>query len=365
MKVAIFLISNGFSGAERVAYNLINSLRKLNIEVQLILNNEILKYYLTLKDKRIKINNLGNCLGNNLLYNRIKIIKPKNKLKEILKREKFDIISTHMIISPEFYKIVFSNKIPHILTFHGSEIKSFIESKRILYKILFKPILSSVFLKSNLLISVSHHQIQNLPEKYKKKTVVIPNGVDSKIFKPIKSIKQKKNIILFIGKFVELKGIREILSVAKQLPQYEFWFVGQGPLAKEIKGTNINNLGFKSTEGLVKLYNRATICIAPSHRESFGLVGLEAMSCSRSVIATPLGFSEYIKNGKDGIIIPARDEKALKDAIIDLMKNPAKRKRIEKNARKKALKYSWDKIAKQYLKVFKEVIKENKKQNEQ
>jgi len=73
-----------------------------------------------------------------------------------------------------------------------------------------------------------------------------------------------------------------------------------------------------------------------------------------------LGFSEYIENGKDGIIIPAKDEKALKNAIINLMENTPKRKKLEKNARKKALKYSWSKVAKQYLKVFREVIKENK-----
>ena len=112
-----------------------------------------------------------------------------------------------------------------------------------------------------------------------------------------------------------------------------------------------------TTEELVKLYNQATICIFPSYRESFGLVGLEAMSCGRAVIATPLGFSEYIENGKDGIIIPAKDENALKNAIVDLMTNEKKRKMLEKNARKKALKYSWDKIARQCLNVFREVIK--------
>lgn len=39
------------------------------------------------------------------------------------------------------------------------------------------------------------------------------------------------------------------------------------------------------------------------------------------------------------------------------MKNPKKIKLLEKNARNKALKYSWDKIAEQYLKVFKEVAR--------
>jgi len=85
------------------------------------------------------------------------------------------------------------------------------------------------------------------------------------------------------------------------------------------------------------------------------------MACGKAVIATPLGFSEYIENGKDGIIIPAKDEKSLKDAIVDLMTNEKKRKMLEKNARKKALKYSWDNVAKQYMRVFKEVLRESEK----
>ena len=100
------------------------------------------------------------------------------------------------------------------------------------------------------------------------------------------------------------------------------------------------------------------ICVLPSYYESFGITGLEAIACQRAVIATPLGFSEYIENGKDGIIIPAKDEGALKNAIVDLMTNEKKRKKLEKNARKKALKYSWDKVAKKYLEIYKLVIKE-------
>ena len=197
-------------------------------------------------------------------------------------------------------------------------------------------------------------------EKYKKKTIIIPNGVDSQIFKPLSNVKQKKNVILFAGRFIDIKGVKELVNVSKQLPQYEFWFVGSGSLAETIKGNNVKNLGFKTTEELVNLYNQSTICVFPSHREGFGLVGLEAMACGRAVIATPLGFTEYIENGKDGIIIPAKDEGVLKNAIVDLMTNPAKRKKLEINARKKALKFSWDEVAKKYIEVYKKVIAENK-----
>jgi glycosyltransferase involved in cell wall biosynthesis len=171
-------------------------------------------------------------------------------------------------------------------------------------------------------------------------------------------VKQKENIILFAGRYIDWKGINEMINVAKQLPQYEFWFAGQGPLDNKIKGNNIKNLGFKTTKELVKLYNQATICIYPSWHEPFGNVAREAMACQKAVIATPKGFSETIENGKDGIIIPAKDEDALKNAILDLMTHEKKRKMLEKNARKKALKYSWDKVAEKYYQLCKEAVRD-------
>jgi len=356
MKIGIVLISEKFSGGEKFVYELINKL-SVNKELGIILfiNKNIVKYYATLNNIRIiKLNELNT--KNGLLYN-LSLIKIKKQI-----RKYFNILDLFLLNLEGSFRIsnnLESKKMLPVL--HGGEVNNLLNNFSFRYKIFTKPKITKILDKALKIISVSHHQIQNLPEKYKKKTIVIPNGVDSNILKPLKNIKQKKNVILFIGRFIELKGIKEILAIAKQLPQYEFWFAGQGPLENLINLPNTENLGFKTSKELVKLYNQATICIFPSHREGMPLVGLEAMSCERAVIATPLGFSEYIENGKDGIIIPAKDEKSLKTAIVDLMKNPAKRKKIEKNARKKALKYSWDKIARQYLKVFKNFIRKHKK----
>ena len=52
-----------------------------------------------------------------------------------------------------------------------------------------------------------------------------------------------------------------------------------------------------------------------------------------------------------------KNEKALKEAIVKLMTNEKLRKKLEINARKKALKYSWDKVARETHNVYKEVLK--------
>lgn len=374
IKIAFLVLNELESGLERVVSGIIKNMKnKPNIYLTVIGNEEIIGKYE--KIKNISTFNLGK-IGNNTLELRLKINSLAKKLKKILSEEEFDVISLHSEPSMEIFGKIRKETSPiPFSTFHGRELEVFSKSylknrelirmKGILY--LIKMIYYRMVMRENIKKSldkgftttIANHQKNYLSSDYLRKSFTIPNGVYLSAFGSLKSIEQEKNIVLFAGRFIDWKGIREILNVAKQLPQYEFWFAGKGDLSDEIEGENVKNLGIKKTNELIKLYNQATICIFPSWHEPFGLVGLEAMSCGRAVIATPLGFSEYIEDGKDGVIIPAKDEKALKNAIVDLMTNEKKRKMLEKNARKKAEEYSWDKITERYLKVFKEAIKEN------
>lgn len=357
MKIGILINSRNFAGAERVVHDLIKQLIKLSVDISLFVNDEVYNCYLDIPNLRIY--NLGKLVSNNLFSSSLKSYLAYTKIKQYLKREKLDLMNIHMFVSPIYFNALKRFNVPYVITLHGNEIRSFIDSKSFVYNILFRPINKSILNKSLSLISVGNWQVAGLSKTLKEKTRIIYNGVDSKIFKPFK-IKSEKNVVMFAGRYIDIKGIKELVNVAKQLPQYEFWFAGQGPLAHLIKGRNVKNLGFKTSKELAKLYNQSTICVFPSHREGFGLVGLEAMACEKPVIATPLGFSEYIENGKDGMIIPTKNEKALKDAIIKLVENQKLRERLGKAARKKAERYSWNKVAKQYMKVFKKVINKSK-----
>lgn len=355
-KIGFLLISPNWAGAENALSNIAFSLSKENIKVVIYCNTEICNYYK--KIKNIQVNDLGRMnFDSNFRYlNYLKLMKSFNR---IISKEEPDVLFSMLDVSFFISKNIPKRyKFPVVVNLRGEEINNFINGKKNITRFFLKKMLKM----SPKIISVSNNQIINLNEEYKKKAVVITNGVDLNKFKPIAKIKQKKNIVLFVGRIIRDKGIGEILSVAKQLTQYEFWFAGKGDLSNEINLSNTKYLGEKNSDELVKLYNQATICVLPSYHEGFSNVGLETIACGRSLICTP-DFSEYIENGKDGIIIPAKDEKSLKDAIVDLMTNEKKRKMLEKNARKKALKYSWDNVAKQYMRVFKEVLRESEKFN--
>jgi glycosyltransferase involved in cell wall biosynthesis len=341
-KIGLVLISNGFAGTERVVFNLMN---KFDDGVYLFVNKEIIGYY---KNFNKKVIGLGKIYHKIRFIKYLYFLKARKKLKELIKEKGINLVVLFLFHS---FVISYGQSIKTLVSLRGTEVVEYLSRGKKLKDKFLKNFFNKIFDSSNKIISVSKNQIKNFPEKYKQKLIIIPNGIDSKLFKPLKNIKQKNNVILFVGRIIKDKGVNEILSVAKKLPQYEFWFAGKGDLENKINLPNTKFLGSKNSEELVKLYNQATICILPSYHEGFSNVGLETISCGRAFICTP-DFSEYIENGKDGIIIPAKDEVALKNAIVDLMTNEKKRKMLEKNARKKALKYSWDNVAKKYIEVF-------------
>lgn len=358
MKIGLLLISDSFAGTEHVVYYLAKYLIKLGIEVNLLINEEIVEHYSNIK--KIKIYNLGKLSIKNRLSNRYSLLRIRKNLERLLRENKFDLICLHLEASMIIYSALSDKfKIPIMVTLHGSELENFY-SKGLRYRIFTKPQINLIFKKSKIITSVSRWQAKNLKKEYKKKICIIPNGVDTEKFKPL-NIKEKRHIVLFVGRFIDIKGIRELVGVAKELPQYEFWFAGQGPLDKLINSPNTKNFGFKNRDELVELYNKATICVFPSCREGFPTVGLEAMACGKPIIATKRGFSEYIEDRKDGLIIPTKNEKALKNAIIKLIEDEVLRDKLEKNARKKALKYNWKKITKKYYRLYQEVIDKSKK----
>ena len=59
-------------------------------------------------------------------------------------------------------------------------------------------------------------------------------------------------------------------------------------------------------------YSAADLLVLPSHTESFGLVGLEALACGTPVLSTRVGaMDRIISSGKTGLLVPAADPLSL------------------------------------------------------
>ena len=93
------------------------------------------------------------------------------------------------------------------------------------------------------------------------KTVAMHNFIDKVEWKET----EKKDYVLYFGRFSEEKGIGTLIKVCKELPDVQFIFAGTGPLEETVNGIkNIKNVGFQKGEALEKLIREARFSIYPS-----------------------------------------------------------------------------------------------------
>ena len=142
---------------------------------------------------------------------------------------------------------------------------------------------------------------------------------------------------IFVGRIVKDKGMNELVSafvkLHQQFPNCHLLLVGpyeQGldPVLPETKRL-IDECDAIETVGLQKdvrpFYEKSDVLVFPSYREGFPNVVIEAGDIN--------GSREIIEHGKNGVIVPSRDEQALYDAMKWIVEHPDERKRMAENAR--------------------------------
>lgn len=91
------------------------------------------------------------------------------------------------------------------------------------------------------------------------------------------------------------------------------------------------------------IYNSSSIYLAPSLQEGWGLTVGEAMICGNAIVCTDtLGFQEMVTDGKEGLIVPVKNSRALADAMLRLMDNPELRLRMANAAVHTISSFTWE-----------------------
>jgi glycosyltransferase involved in cell wall biosynthesis len=236
-------------------------------------------------------------------------------IKAISEQEQIDIIHVHGHHYPlSWSAISAANKLnlPCVLTIHGHYAlgpsrfggNTFEE---LFNSTLFKNILSKVNAVIGLTPTITSYAKKYGPKKEKYYTV--PNGVDlptsyvsdeaKTIYKLKYSLPLDKTIILFRGRFVDIKGVLELAQAAKQLLNERkdlfFLFVGEGLLLEQLKeitacySSNSKIIGWVPEEEKNELYSVADIFVLPSKAEALPIALIEAMANRLFIAATPVG----------------------------------------------------------------------------
>ena len=104
---------------------------------------------------------------------------------------------------------------------------------------------------------------------------------------------------------------------------------------------------------LAQWYRAATIVLAPSHSESFGLVALEAQACGTPVVAARVGgLRTVVRDGHSGILVNGHDPADWARVIGRLIKAPGHLAALSQGARRHASAFGWSATVDQLARVY-------------
>lgn len=144
----------------------------------------------------------------------------------------------------------------------------------------------------------------------------------------------KKDYVIYFGRFSEEKGTRTLLEACKALPQIPFIFAGTGPLEEEVNQVeNVENRGFVTGDALRKLIAEARFSVYPSEwYENCPFSVMESQMYGTPVLASDLGGApELVQAGKTGELFRGGDVEELTEHIRTLWNQPELCKRYSEN----------------------------------
>lgn len=167
------------------------------------------------------------------------------------------------------------------------------------------------------------------------------------------------------------KGVGEFVEAAIQLRacgiSARFALVGE-PDAQNPASVPLEQLEAWQKDGAVEWWGRredmpqvlalSHIVCLPSYREGLPKSLLEAASCGRPIVATDVpGCREVVRDGDNGILVEARNPKALANALATLLSRPELREQMGKQGREYVMnEFSEKKIVSQVLALYCEML---------
>ncbi len=182
--------------------------------------------------------------------------------------------------------------------------------------------------------------IRRIPQA-EDKIKVIPNYVDTDLFRPNNAAREK-NSLIFVGRIAPEKNLEALLTAVSKLPVF-LTLIGEGRLRPGLQSRFSDLDGRVTWEGnipnsqLPDFFNRSDIFILPSLYEGHPKTLIEAMACGMpSIGADSPGIREIIRHRENGYLC-GTDAEAIRRAIQALIEDPDLRQRLGEKARELAL----------------------------
>jgi N-acetyl-alpha-D-glucosaminyl L-malate synthase BshA len=309
-----------------------------------------------------------------------------SKIIKVATDSKLDLIHAHYAIPHAMaaYMAREISHIPYVVTLHGSDVHSLGQDPA------YRPVVKHTVERADAVTTVSEFLKKKAHEELgiEREIHVVPNFIDTQRFRRLNGVRlvvesgcvglrradeavelqPEEKILLHASNFREVKRVVDLVEIMRivvdHFPKARLIIAGDGPTRIEVERkiealdlcNNVHLLGVKSN--MQEIMCSADLFLLNSTLEGMPLVLLEAMSCSLPVVTTPAGgIPELVRPGKDGVVTKGFGQEEYAQAIIEMLENDEKRKKIGKAGRARVEEsFSAERIVKMYEKVFEEAV---------
>ncbi len=189
----------------------------------------------------------------------------------------------------------------------------------------------------------------------------VPYAVETDFFTPPAEFSERRShLCLFVGAHLrDFETLRLVIEDAKILaPDLEFRLVVRPDDLREFQGLAGNFVIHTDlTESdLLGLYQSATLLIEPLVDAVANTAVLEGMACGLPMVLSDVGAVRDYVDEDSASLVPPFNAQAMLFEIIDLVNNPARRRRMSICARERALEFDWRQVARQMSRVYEHIL---------
>lgn len=271
------------------------------------------------------------------------------QVRELIRSQRIDLIHAHAPLPAGHAAMLLSSElgVPYVVSVHGLDVFS---NEQIGGRVgeWCRRISRRVLHGSRRVICVSEVVREKVLSELgsRIRTSVVYNGVDTELFSPGDDARSDRPTLLAVGNLIANKGqevlLRAMASIVPEVSSLSLDVIGNGPELSHLREL-VAKLGL---EGKVRFHGRqprrqvadamrhCTVFALPSKYEGLGCVYLEAMSCGKPVVGCRgQGIAEVIRQGSNGYLVGADNDKELALVLGILLRDQQRRDNMGRAAR--------------------------------
>jgi len=154
--------------------------------------------------------------------------------------------------------------------------------------------------------------------------------------------------------------VRAFAIIQSKIPEASLTIAGDGSqrlalkaLVKELGLRNTTFIGRVDPSSIADIYDHADVYLNASEIDNQPLSILEAFSCGLPIVSTGAGgIPDMVRDGKTGMVVPCGDYEEMAVRALRLLSDPQLAKGMAEQARHECLKYRWEAVRDQWMKVY-------------